>query len=260
MKRLLPLVTLAFGLSFVLGAKFWEKKPYTEWSERDAWSILNRSPWTGRISVWARVSSRSTRVDISGGSDRTDHKDLEAATNSDQAASRRLEQLDTGDSDTITYLIRFQLSAPVRRALARLTLLGMEANSGGSLQDRQMVDKFAQTSPLENNIIVSVCTEDGRAPAALEGVTQEQFMEYTYLFLKKSKRKLGLEQYYSPARAKRMGLGSSGLFLFPRTEGGKELVTLAEKEIHFETYLGKKLKIKKKFKLKKMMFDNKLAL
>jgi hypothetical protein len=123
-----------------------------------------------------------------------------------------------------------------------------------------MVDKFAQTSPLENNIVVSVCTEYGRAPAALEGVTQEQFMEYTYLFLKKSKRKLGLEQYYSPARAKRMGLGSSGLFLFPRTEGGKELVTLAEKEIHFETYLGKKLKIKKKFKLKKMMFDNKLAL
>ncbi len=260
MKRLIPLVTLTLGFSFVLAAKFWEKKPYTEWSERDAWSILNSSPWTGRISVWARVASRSTRVDISGGSDRTDHKDLQAERNSDQAASRRLEQLETGDSDTITYLIRFQLSDPVRRALARLTLLGMEASSGGSLQDRQMVDRFAQTSPLENNIVVSVCTEDGRAPAALEGLTQEHFMEYSYLLLKKSKRKLGLEQYYFPARAKRMGLGSSGLFLFPRTEGGKELVTLAEKEVHFETYLGKKLKIKKKFKLKKMMFDDKLAL
>ncbi len=259
MKRLIPLVTLTLGFSFVLAAKFWEKKPYTEWSERDAWSMLNSSPWTGRVSVWARVSSQSTRVDISGG-DRTDHKDLGAETNSDQAASRRLEQLETGDSDTITYLIRFQLSDPVRRALARLTLLGMEASSGGSLQDRQMVDRFAQTSPLENNIVVSVCTEDGRAPAALEGLTQEHFMEYSYLLLKKSKRKLGLEQYYFPARAKRMGLGSSGLFLFPRTEGGKELVTLAEKEVHFETYLGKKLKIKKKFKLKKMMFDDKLAL
>ena len=89
MKRLLPLVTLTLGFSFVFGAKFWEKKPYTEWSERDAWSMLNSSPWTGRVSVWARVNSRSTRVDISGGSDRTDHKDLRAETNSDQAASRR---------------------------------------------------------------------------------------------------------------------------------------------------------------------------
>ena len=157
----------------------------------------------------------------------------------------------------------FSMADPVRRAWARLTLLGMEEDLGGSLQDlqgRQQVDRFVRTNPLENNIVVSVSTEDGRAPAALESATQEQLVEYTHLLLKKSKRKLGLEQYYAPARAGRMGFGNTGLFLFPRMEGDKELVTLAEKEVEFVTFLGRKIKIKKKFKLKKMMFDRKLAL
>jgi hypothetical protein len=136
----------------------------------------------------------------------------------------------------------------------------MEANSSVTATDRQQLDRFVQTSPLEDYIVVSVYTENGRTPPALDEVTQDYLMEHTHLFLKKSKRKLGLELYYSPARARRMGFGESGLFLFPRREGDKELVTLDEKEITFETYLGRKLKIKKKFKLKKMMFENKLAL
>lgn len=224
MKRLVALLTFTVAFGFVFAAEFWDKKPYTEWSEKEAWSILDSSPWTGRVSVWG-TAGPSTRVDINKG-DRTDVRELRGP-NSDL---RKLAQIGSRESDTIVYLVRFQMADPVRRAWARLTLLGMEEDLGGSLQDlqgRQQVDRFVRTNPLENNIVVSVSTEDGRAPAALESATQEQLVEYTHLLLKKSKRKLGLEQYYAPARAGRMGFGNTGLFLFPRMEGDKELVTLA---------------------------------
>ena len=45
MKRLVALLTFTVAFGFVFAAKFWDKKPYTEWSEKEAWSILDSSPW-----------------------------------------------------------------------------------------------------------------------------------------------------------------------------------------------------------------------
>ena len=48
MKTPLPLVMLsALSLIYVasVGAAQWNKKPYTEWSEKESMKVLNDSPW-----------------------------------------------------------------------------------------------------------------------------------------------------------------------------------------------------------------------
>jgi hypothetical protein len=119
-------------LGVLWGKGFWEKKPYTEWSEKDVSRMLLDSPWA-------------------------------------DATKRDLRGLDSTGFATAQkrYYLRFHSASPIRMALARNAVLGGQASQE---QAQQFVDKHP--APGYVVVGLSVATEQAREELTLLNTEQ----------------------------------------------------------------------------------------
>ena len=216
----------------LFAAKFWEKKPYEQWSQKEALKVLEDSPW-GKVQKVHSSNSPPPGI-ASPGPDTTPRDKGGGDRESSPLNRRRL------------FNIRFQSAKPVRMALARLSLLYRR-------RDHRQAAELVQRRPFgDQYIVVAVSGSQGENHRrGLDQANLRQLGTHTYLALKASGRRIELERYVPPREAG----GREAFFLFPRTREGKDQVTPKEKEIRFVSQLGWRTRLDRKFKLKNMVFD-----
>lgn len=251
MKRnvfILSLVSfLIVGLAF--GKDFWEKKPYTKWSEKEARKMITKSPWTyefqyGRIGdIGGNIQGRPIP---------------RAAQSADQSSSIDIGGASDSEREYITYIhISLFSSRPIRQAFVSLL-------ADGNKKKLERFKDFA-TRDINDEVIVS-WTIDSK-PKGVQGILElrrqldaaslAELKNDTFLATD-SGRKVYIKDYRPPSPD-----GTGAKFIFPKiAEDGKPLLTPQDKSLRFQT---KKFRIGDSdvavdatFKVKDMMFDGKL--
>src|SRR5215211_5888861 len=115
-KRAFVLGLAAVLLSLPLGASAqWEKKPYTEWSEKDAQKLLNDSPW-GRTQVFTSNVSM-----------------FRGPTSGRQGSSSSTTSTNTDTAQHLNFRIRFLSAKPIRQAITRMLEVKQKQPVSGEL-------------------------------------------------------------------------------------------------------------------------------
>ena len=247
-------LALAFTIAIAAAAlakEWWGKKPYIEWSPKEAERMLDNSPW-GKIHV----------VTIS---------------NPTYTGTRSFSTIGGGDLEREKrnlFHIHFLTAKPVRMAIARALVL----QSKGRFQPAQL-RKFVDETNEQNIVIALTLSSQPSGTSSINGylsallkLSSPVLVANTFLATSTG-RKVFLTGYDPPGQD---GLGAK--YYFPRKlSDGTPLVTTADKEIRFETMitldegatltgdrLGVELtredRIWMQFDLRKMMFEGKLEI
>jgi hypothetical protein len=234
----------------------WNKKPYTEWTEKETRKLLNDSPWAQTHAFTDTSRNASTQATGAG------------------ATSAIAEVI------SVNFRVRFLSAKPTRQAIARF----LELEQKGKMAEQMATQlKAFAAADFPDFIIVTVVVESDKpsnmfqqANAALYKLTTSELKNNTYLVLKDGKR-LFLQEYQPPRND---GLGAR--FIFTRSVNGVPFVTESGGEILFHSDLsgGSVLDsnipnssipnraggvpprfgftISTRYKIKDMMFDGKL--
>jgi len=203
---------LAFCLACSLVAQAqWEKKPYAEWSEKEAQKLLNDSPW-GQTQVISDTSQMFGNERLGSGTSRV------------------------ANVFHVNFRIRFLSAKPVRQAISRV----MELKQKGAVDERlaSQLRAFAAADFPDYVIITVLCDSDQpnmrlqEATALLNSRTAADLKNNTFLELKDGRR-LFLQEYQPPRND---GLGAR--FIFPRLIDGKPYITAESGDIHFVSELS----------------------
>lgn len=252
------ILAFLFGLT-MLAKDFWEEKPFTAWSEKEAHRILSDSPWskTEHLALpdserqLTEPRERAGSIPSPGASPAGAGRATGGDGNlrGDQGAGR--VPVNTGGSyggeagsanQSVPFQVTWYSSMKVRQAMGRLGQLQ------GNISAEQ-VSAFVQ-QPAEDYIVAV----SGPLMMPLEQASLESLKGRTFLLSKKDKnKKLELKEYV-PSKDRKDNLA---LFVFPRTVDGKPSLDVADEEVQFVAELVG-LKIKTAFKLSKMMTDGKL--
>lgn len=216
----------------------WEKKPFTEWSEKDVQKLLSDSPWS-QTQVFSDTSQMTGNERLGSGTSRI------------------------ANVFHINFRIRFLSAKPVRQAISR----SMELKQKGSLPEQlaAQLKAFAAADFPDFIIITAQCDSDQsnihmqEANARLNNRTTADLKNNTYLELKNGRR-LFLQEYQPPRND---GLGAR--FVFPRLVDGKPFITPEGGEVRFVADLSQggtptKLTylLDRRFKISDMNFQGKL--
>jgi hypothetical protein len=219
-----------------------DKKPWTEWSQKDAEKILNNSPW-GRMQTDTDTSEMFFQPTAKPGSDRR----------APNAAERTLQGA-TNQSTNVSYGIRFFSARPVRQAFIRMIQLQQKKMEPEVLE---RMKNFAEM-PATDSIIVAV-TIEGTDKRSLGNVTQivnsaatGTLKNTTYLERSDGKR-LFLQEYVPPGRD-----GFGARFIFPRVVDAQPFLSQEFTEVRFVSDFDRAVKLNMRFKLTDMMLDGKL--
>ncbi|HKA21638.1 MAG TPA: hypothetical protein VKN18_25400 [Blastocatellia bacterium] len=210
----------------------WNKKPYTEWSEKEALKVLNDSPWgqtqavtdTSQMTGQARASSGQSRV---------------------------------AEVFNVNIRIRFLSSKPIREAISHL--MEMKNRENVSPQMAAQLKAFA-AADFPDYIVVTVLTESDKASALLQQ-TQAEFYKFTTnelknnTYLQASGQRVFIKEYQPPGKD---GLGAR--YIFPRLVDGKPFVTPEASDVLFSSEPAGATKLKMRYKIKDMMLDGKIEI
>jgi hypothetical protein len=210
----------------------WDKKPYKEWSEKEALAVLNNSPW-GQTQTYTDTSHM-----------------FDEGRAVDSSASRVVEV------PQIKFHIRFFSSKPVRQATSRLFELKQKGQLSKNLAAQ--LDALAGAN-FPDYIVVTVTTEAaqagslmGAASSLLDRQTTAQLQSDTYLSVKGGKR-VFLREYQTPRND-----GFGARFVFPRLVDGKPFITADDENVLFHSSLKAGPELTMRFKLKDMVFQGAL--
>ena len=189
----------------------WEKKPYTEWSEKEAQKLLSDSPWS-QTQVFSDTSQMFGNESLSSGASRV------------------------ANVFHVNFRIRFLSAKPVRQAISRV----MELKQKGSINEQlgAQLRAFAAADFPDYVIITVLCDSDQpnmrlqEATALLNNRTTADLKNNTFLELKDGRR-VFLQEYQPPRND---GLGAR--FIFPRLVDGKPYIAAESGEIHFVSDLS----------------------
>lgn len=223
----------------------WTRKPFTEWSEKEATKLLSDSPWA-QTQVFTENAEAQTGVSRDSRGRVTD-----TSRSEDLGSSRSMS-----DIPVVNFHIRFLSARPVRQAIARL----MELQRKGNLSEQAAARlKAFATSDSPDIIIVAVVIDTPKetntfreARALLYKQTTGELQNNTYLLVKGGER-IRLQEYQRP--------GSDGLgarFIFPRVVNGKPVISSANESVRFFSELSSTYTLNRSYKVKDMMFDEKL--
>jgi hypothetical protein len=232
LRPLLTCKVIALTLSFaVLASGQWQKKPYREWSEKEARGILDNSPW-----AQTQTSTDTSRMFDTG----------RAVVSNER---REAEVPET------KFHIRFFSSKPVRQATCRM--IEIQRKGEISKQLAAQLEGLANAD-FPDYIIITVILEVaksgsqmGSAASLLDRQTTPQLKTDTYLSLK-GKRLFLVE--YQPPRPD--GLGAR--FIFPRIVDGQPFIAETDGELLFHSSLNSGPELSMRFKVKDMIFEGKL--
>lgn len=251
MKKIGLMLALLLSCSLLFAKGFWEGKPYSNWSKKEVSKMLNDSPWA-KDQVVRSVQREVADPDRSGS--RSGGFDAPASAGEPGTLSRERTPVPTGGASPSSgpsrqFFVRFQSATPVRMAIACYALLNQQANA-------EQAEQYVDTPPYDGRIVISLSVTGGEGPSGLDSLSTEMLKSIAYLQLKKSKKKIYLEQYVSPQEVG----GREALLIFPRQQNGEDLISLKEKEIRFILTLDEQTRLNRKFKLKDMIFDGKLEI
>jgi hypothetical protein len=196
---------------FTISAQ-WTKKPYTEWSEKEALKLLNDSPWAQTQTV-------------------TDTSKQSSTTRSGSGSTTAI-----ADIISINFRVRFFSAKPTRQAIARV----MELQQKGKLPEQMAAQlKALAAADFPDFIIVTVSVESDKpsnmmqqASAALSKLTTSELKNDTYLVIRDGKR-LFLKEYQRPRND---GLGAR--FIFQRLQDGEPFISERSEEILFHSEIS----------------------
>jgi hypothetical protein len=225
----LPAILLVLPLTVV---SQWQKKPYTEWSEKEVLAVLNNSPW----------GQTQTATDTS--------KMFDVGRALDSSQSRVAEVSQTN------FRIRFFSAKPIREAFSRLVELKQKGKVSPDLAAKL---KALAGADFPDYIVVTVVSEYaearsrmGLAATILERQSTPRLKNQTYLSVNSGQR-LFLLEYQAPRND-----GFGARFIFPRLVDGKPFITDESGDVLFHADLVDGPALDMRFKLKDMMFDGKL--
>jgi hypothetical protein len=191
----------------------WNKKPYTEWTEKESLKVLNDSPW-GQTQTFSDTSQMTGNQRL------------------DSGASRIAEDFE------VNFRIRFMSARPVREASART----IELQQKGELNQQlaaQLKSFATAEAPFPDYIVITVTCDAKKvnnhlqqANELLYKLTTSDLKNNTYLLVKGGER-IFLKEYQQPRKD-----GFGARFIFPRFVGGKPLITAEGGEILFHAELG----------------------
>jgi hypothetical protein len=214
----------------------WNKKPYTEWSEKEATKVLNESPW-GQTQVFSDTSKEFGTGVARGDVGTIDNR--------------------SGDYSThhLDIRIRFLSSKPIRQAFSRL--IALKQNAPINSQLAAQLTAFA-TQDFPDYIIICV---DADAKETKNELREFRFLLDTAAmvdlkndtYLSAKGERVFISSYQPP---KKDGLGAK--FIFPRNVNGKPAIAPDAEEIQFYSEFSNKYKLNMRFKAKDMMVDGKL--
>ena len=210
----------------------WNKKPYTEWSEKESIKMLNDSPWgqtqavtdTSQMTGQARAASSQSRV---------------------------------AEVFNVNIRIRFLSSKPIRQAISHL--MEMKNRENISPQIAAQLKAFA-AADFPDYIVVTVLTESDKASAMLQQ-TQAEFYKFTTneltnnTYLQAGGQRVFIKEYQPPGKD---GLGAR--YIFPRLVDGKPFITPETSEVLFSSEPAGATALKMRYKINDMMFDGKLEI
>lgn len=236
---LIPSIPVLLLLFSVTTPAQWDKKPYAEWTDKDAQKLLNDSPW-------ARTQSFDSPMELyrgpsSGRPGQTSTPDLPA------------------DAVHLFFRVRFLSAKPVRQALTRQ--IELQQKGGVNEQLAAQLKQFASGDFLEY-IVVAVTSDASSAGAnvqqgaALLRRNNAELKNTTYLEIKGGKR-IFLQEF-KPVGTDAMGARIGAQFIFQRLVDGKPFITPESEEIHFFSPLSDRYKLDRRFKIKDMMYEGKL--
>jgi hypothetical protein len=214
----------------------WNKKPYTEWSEKEATKLLNDSPW-GQTQVFSDTSNEFGTGVARGPVGTIDNR------SGDYSAHH------------LNIRIRFLSAKPIRQAFSRRILLAQK----GPVPDQMAAQlKAFATQDFPDYIIVSVDCDANESKneirefrSLLDTTAMADLKNDTYLSAKG--QRTFIASFQPP---KKDGLGAK--FIFPRTVNGKPTIPPDSDEIQFYSEFSNKYKLNMRFRVKDMMVDGKL--
>ncbi|HEY7910367.1 MAG TPA: hypothetical protein VIG62_00515 [Blastocatellia bacterium] len=218
----------------------WNKKPYSEWSEKETEKVLNDSPW-GQTQAYVDTSRMFDR-------------DRRLASGESRIAQ----------TNDVMFRIRFLSAKPIRQAISKYMQLKQKL-------DDQMIARlkaFAEAD-FPDYIVVTVQVESTNpnkdfqeAAATLLKLTTSELKNNTYLQIKGER--LFLHEYQPPRND---GLGAR--FVFQRKVNGELFITPESDEVHFFSELNNRFKpdnrterrpyhLNMRFKIKEMTYNGRL--
>ena len=209
-----------------------DKKPYTEWSDKDAQKVLNSSGWAQTQTV----------------TDTSQAYQLSTANASGQSRSN--------DIVNVNFRVRFFSARPIREAFSRMIELQMKDKMTEPVKAQL---KGLVEAEFGEHIVMTILPESSQATqklnqamATLQRAQLAEFKNNTYLSVK-GKERLFLIDYQPPGKD---GFGAK--FIFPRNVDGQPYITPEGGEIFFRTELGSVANISVRYKVKDMMYNGKL--
>jgi hypothetical protein len=252
----LPRILFALGCTaFLLIAEdFWVKKPFTEWSVKDATKLLQNSPWSHEVSVGGTMPMEGspTGGGRRGGGGMGGNNDMGGmSTGGTDAASggsggRRggagypsEAGAVPGTGSSMLVRVRWQSALPIRQAIV-LTQLGPEK------ADSDQAKKFL--NQVSDQYVVALVG----LPPALDRVPDEQLNQLAQGAMLQRKDK---DPIAAGSVQRIPGEKGSVAFFFPKTSE----ITLEDKEVEFVSKVAR-IEVRRKFKLKDMVVGDKLEL
>jgi hypothetical protein len=229
---------LLLCVSVQLGAgDFWQSKPYTQWTSEDVLTILKESPWAKDTTTKIRKvkseddpqSTDSQRLGINRG------------VNGGVGATTGLNSgtPDMSGTPDPRVTVRWDSALPVRQALSKQ---GSAASADKPVLEGEPPSYIVTVADLPR----AGEYMGGMVAAAVNRL--DQLVAATSITIKG-------KPALTPEKVEHGRDGTSLLFTFPRTSP----ISLDDKEVEFVTRIGA-MEVRRKFKLKDMVFQGKLAL
>jgi len=218
------------------------KKPWTEWSKKDAERILNDSAWGQTQTIGGSNSTNTSAITRTEGA-------------GNESISRNGESGATmGPKAGVNYRARFLTAKPVREAFARLVVLS-QPNAGKELTDQLQgfIDRdFGKYLVVALVVDSSDAKMAGGPTMALTKMNMEMLKDKVYLERKDGK-KLALVDYKPPIAD---GMGAK--FIFERELDGQPFLAADSDSVKFVMEPNDRMKVNMKFKIAAMMYNGKL--
>ncbi len=249
---------LAAGIYVLLAADFWQTKKFTEWNEKEVLKILSDSPWATKVSI-----PRPPQSGGGGGGGRGGRGGGMAFLPQDEGGGGGAPSGGGGGggggkggggggggmggttfSQEIDVTVRWITALPIKQA--------------------NVVRRYGKDAGTSPEAVKSLGREEIYYIAQIEGVpgrlTAEALTAASQLVVKGVPPIQAAQVEISPSAARGMGAPPNDIFLvFPKAQPGARVLKVEDGEVEVVVNMAG-LKLKRKFKLKDMVFNGKLEI
>ena len=262
-------LVVAFGVGMIAlgGQKFWEKKEFPDWSKKEIRQMFTKSPWARSVTIrlggmQPSKGSSSTGTNL-GGSPAGGAGNYPQGSGTGYPGGAGLgggRGGGGGFASSLSLTVRWYSALPIKQALAAHRY-GSEAQADENLK-REETHYTIGLSGVTGALFLGdrssskSGTESDPWQAIFDRLKSESFLKTSG---REAIQAVEVQMRSAPeldvVDAQEMGARAEILLMFPRSQ----TITLEDKQVEFATMLGRQ-KLKKKFKLKEMVYNGKLEL